>query len=166
MERVNNTGVLPVAQSGLRPPEEFAAVPIQLIKLAGTVAAVNVFGGHLKAPRRTDTGNGFLEVQIRVVDLDAIVATIGNVDEVLLGIDGDAMHRVELILAGTASSNGFDPGPVLCDLNDARVVVAVGDEDIVLSIPGDVGLPVECSHGSGRKSFGIFFAPFDEAFEE
>src|SRR5262245_33138383 len=122
MERMDDASSLPVAQASLRPAEQLSAVSVQLVEFARAVAAVNIFGGDLNAPRRGDAGDGFLKVQIVVIDLDTIVAAISDINQVLLHIHGDAMHRVELILAGTACSHGFNPGTVLCDLDDARVV--------------------------------------------
>ena len=58
------------------------------------------------------------------------------------------------------------PAAVLVDLHDARVVVAVGDEDVAGEIPRDVGRPIErappgtrraATSAAGRRSGRRFF---------
>ena len=87
----------------------------------------------------------FLIVQVIVIDLDAAVSAVGDVD-VVLGVRGDAMRGAELILVVTPGSHFLQPMAVRRNLDDARVAVAVGHEDIALRIEGHIGFTVECAH--------------------
>ena len=53
------------------------------------------------------------------------------------------MRKVELSGLVAAHAGGFHEPPALVVLDDARVSVAVGDEDVALGVPGHVGRPVE-----------------------
>ena len=88
-------------------PSSFPFV-IQPVDLARPVAAVDVLGSDLDAPRRAHAADGFLEVQIGVIDLDAEVAAVGDIN-VALRVRGDAVRRVELIVAGTVRSHRSSP---------------------------------------------------------
>ena len=83
-------------------------------------------------------------VGLRVDDLDAAVAAIGDVD-VALGVVGDGVRRVELPGLVAARADRLDEVAVLGELRDARIGVAVGDEDVTLEIEGDVGGPAEAA---------------------
>ena len=50
----------------------------------------------------------FLQLQFGVVDLDAIVAAIGDVD-IVVGVGGDAVRRVELVGAGAVRADRPSP---------------------------------------------------------
>ena len=71
-----------MAQTGLRPAEHLS-VHIQLVDLARrAVAAEQILRGtraDADAPRRAHAGEGFLEVEIRVIDLDAPDVAVGDV---------------------------------------------------------------------------------------
>src|SRR3954463_6900510 len=83
-----------------------------------------------------------LERPIVVEDLDALVAAIGRID-VALGIDGDAVDAGELAGRVASLAPRLDEHAVLRELGDARVAAAVGDEDVALRVPGDVGRAIE-----------------------
>src|SRR5207247_2650641 len=122
-------------------------------------------GGDLNTPRRGDAGDGFLEVHIGVVNLDALIATVGDIHETRLLIDGDAVYRTKLILAVAVRSHRLNPSAVLRYFDEARVAIAIAHIHIVLRIKCDVGLPVECAHGSDRKALRDLLSAFNEALE-
>src|SRR5262249_15145617 len=85
-----------------------------------------------------------------------------------LRIRSDAMRRIELALLFAGLAPGFNPVAVLIELRDARVDVAVTDEDIALRVPCDVGRLPELAvnwrprriHASPRAGFvGRFLFP-------
>src|SRR6266478_4090109 len=80
VERVDDASRLSVAQAGLRPPEQLPGM-IHLIELAVAVSAVKIFRSDLNGPWRSDPGDGFFEVQIEVIDLDAEVAAVGDINQ-------------------------------------------------------------------------------------
>ena len=84
-----------------------------------------------------------------VEDLDAAVATIGDVD-VVVCIDGDAVRGVELAWLVTRFAPGLEPIAVLVDFGDARIHVAVADVGVPGGVPRDVGNLTEHSI-DGRK---------------
>ena len=160
MEGMDDAAGLPHAHTGLGPAEQLPAV-IELIDFARAVPAVDVFGGDLDAPRHGYAGDRFFEIQIGVVNLNAQIAAIGNIDQARLFINGDAMRRVELVLAIAVGSHGLDPGAILGNLDDARIAVAIADEHIVLRIPGDICFAIEGAHVSRGMPFGDLFIAFD-----
>src|SRR5687767_11329370 len=85
-----------------------------------------------------------LQRQIVVEHHDAAIATIADV-HVALRVDGNRVWRVELILpvAALAAGELTDEPAVLVELDDARVHIAVRDEDVALRIPRDVGRTAE-----------------------
>src|ERR1019366_3702971 len=78
------------------------------------------------------------ESSVGIEDLNAPVAAIRDVD-IAPGIGGDAVRRVELtgLVAGRAPA--CYPLAVFVVLRDARIDVAVAEEDVALGIPGDIG---------------------------
>ncbi len=70
------------------------------------------------------------------------VAAIGDVDHAL-GVDRDRVRRAELQRAVAARADRLDEAAVLVELDDARVAVAVGHEDVALRIEADIGLPMK-----------------------
>ena len=83
-----------------------------------------------------------LEGAVVVEHLDALVAAVGGVD-IALRIDRDAADVGELAGSSSLLAPGLHEHAVLVELGDARVAQAVGDEDVALRIPGDVGRTVE-----------------------
>ena len=63
-----------------------------------------------------------------------------------------------------ALADRLHPVAVLVELRHARVVVAVGHEDVALRIPGDVGRPIEHARPRRRRAFEMV-AFLDEALE-
>src|SRR6266403_3103093 len=161
VDLVDQAAALAVAQAGLRPAEQLSVV-IQPVEFARSVAAIDVLGGDLDAPRRAYAADGFLEVQIGVIDLDAVVAAVADIN-VALRVRGDAMRRTELIRAGTVCSHRLHPCAVLRYLDDARVAIAIAHVDIVLRIPCYVGFPVECAHYSDRIALRDLLTAFEVA---
>src|SRR5436190_9245608 len=135
---MNQAAGLTTAQAGLCPPQELPCALVQLIELAVSVATVDVFGRDLNGPGRANARNGLLEIEIGVVHLNSEIAAVGDIHEALLGIHGDGVYGVELVRAGAASADRFDPRAVLAQLDDARVVVSISDEDVVLRVPGQI----------------------------
>src|SRR5579872_5035486 len=145
MDFVDQAGILAVAQAGLGPAQQLA-VQVELIDFAAeAIAAVHILGRTRRdadAPRRAHAGDGFLQLQFGVVDLDAIVSAIADVD-IVVGVGGDAVRRGELVGAGTVRADRAHPHTFAIHLGEARVAVAVADVDIVVRIPGHVGFAVE-----------------------
>src|ERR1700730_1193228 len=125
IERVDQiTGVLlAMILTGNKHAQHFSA-HIHLKDFAGsTVAAEQILGGtarDAKRPRGTHAGNGFLKVQVIVIDLDAPVSAVRDVN-VVLAVRGDAMRSGELILIVTPGSHFLQPMPVRRNLDDTRV---------------------------------------------
>src|SRR5882762_4509881 len=159
VKHMDQAATLAVTQAGLRPAEQLPIV-IQPVEFSRAITAVNVLGSDLDAPRRAYAGDGLLEVHVGVIDLDAVVAAVADIN-VALPVRGDAMRSAELIRAGTVCSHGFHPSAVLRDLDETRVAIAIAHVNIVLRIPCDVGFPVECAHGSGRITLGDLLTAFE-----
>src|SRR3954452_22436369 len=83
-----------------------------------------------------------LERPVVVEDLDALVAAIGRIN-VALGIDGDAVDAGELAGRVASLAPRLDEHAVLRERGDARFAAAIGDEDVALRVPGDVGRAIE-----------------------
>src|ERR1700692_5049150 len=60
------------------------------------------------------------------------------------------MRNPELILAGAVGSHFLQPMAARRDLDDARAAVAVGDINIALRIPGQIGWTLEGADRSVR----------------
>src|SRR5262245_39102832 len=89
-------------------------------------------------PRVADVIVDRAQDEVVVEHLDARVAAIGHID-VALRIDLQAVRRVHLARRGAARPDRLDELAELVELDDARVGVAVGDENVALRIPADVG---------------------------
>src|SRR5205807_4543435 len=84
-------------------------------------------------------------------DLDATVASVGYVN-VSLGIDGDAVRRVELTRLVARLSPRFEPVAVLIDLGDAGVDVSIADVGVSGCVPSHIGhLAKHSVHGWQRR---------------
>ncbi len=100
--------------------------------------------GHAGGPADADLVVDRLRLEVVVEHLVADVGAVGDVD-VALVVDLQAVRQVELagLLAGLFAADLGEEAPVLVELHDAVVAVAVGDEDIALLIPADVGRAAE-----------------------
>src|ERR1700677_3483388 len=87
---------------------------------------------------------------IGIENLDAPVAAIGHVD-VALRIGRDAVRRIELAGAAAGSAPLFHPVAILVELGDARVNIAIADEDVALRVPGDIGGLPELAVDGGKR---------------
>src|SRR5579872_2652186 len=107
--------------------------------------------GHGTHPRMDDLGWGNVDTNLAdkapvgIVYHDAAVAAVTHVD-VALCIGGYGVGGVQFELFGMLAILGLSPiAPllhpiaVLVELGDARVDVAVADEDVALRVPGHVG---------------------------
>src|SRR5260221_6357417 len=79
---------------------------------------------------------------VLVEHLDAIVRAIGDVDASVL-VDRDRVRRLQLAVAGAARAPHHQELAVLVELGDARVAVAVADEEGPVGQPRDVGGALE-----------------------
>src|SRR6185503_8624791 len=77
-----------------------------------------------------------------VEHLNARVSGVGGVD-VALRVDRDAVDVRELAGRGPFLTPRLHEHAVFRELGDARVAAAVGDENIALRVPRDVGRTVE-----------------------
>src|SRR3990172_9989574 len=105
-------------------------------------------------------------VQIRIEHLNTAIAAIRHVDETL-GVGRDAVRGAELVRAGASCADRLHPTPVLVDLRDPRVAVAIAHEDVVRGIPGHVGGSVEGAGVADRVAFieALLLPAFYEALE-
>src|ERR1700722_8828027 len=127
---VDDASRLALSESGLRPAKELSVV-IEPVNFARAIAAINVLWRNLDAPRRAYSANGFLEVQIVVINLDPEVATVGDIN-VPLRVRRAAVRDTELIFAGTVRSDCLHPTAALCNLDDALVAIAIAHKHTVL----------------------------------
>ena len=88
--------------------------------------------GRCTGTRVRRRGRSGLVIQVVVEHDDALVAAAAHVD-ISLGIDGDGMQESQLAGPRSATSGLFDEAAVLVVLDDARIDVAVGDEDVALA---------------------------------
>ena len=116
LKLVNDAAGLAHIQARLHPAEQLSAV-VEPVDFTRPVTTVDILGGDLDGPRRAHTSDGLLEVHIVVIDLDAEVAAVADIN-VTLRVGGDAMRRAELIVAGTVCSNRLLPVAVLVDLDE------------------------------------------------
>ena len=117
--------VFAAAQAGLRPTHHFSAGRIDLVEFArGAVRTENILlaagigARDAQAPGRAFAGNGFFEVQIVVIDLDAMIVAVGGID-IILGVHRDAVDDIELVGAGTVGAHCFQPMAARRDLDEA-----------------------------------------------
>ena len=93
------------------------------------------------------------EFAVLIEDLNAVVFTIGDIDEALRPTDENVVRLIEVTGGGSQVSPGLDELSVLGKFNDARVgfsAVSVGNVDFSVQTSGDSGRPVERVHaGSG-----------------
>src|SRR2546425_4760381 len=78
------------------------------------------------------------EFSVRIENLDAVVAAVGDVN-IVLRVDSDAVRSAELAGLIARFAPGPEPVAVLVDLGDARIDVAVADVSVAGGIPRDVG---------------------------
>src|SRR5712671_4314644 len=128
-------------------------VQFHLVDFAGLVDVVRRIGiGDIKHRIRTrghadrlgisEIADLRLEGAVVVEDLDAVVVAVGDID-IALRVNRNAADIVELALAGALLAPAFDEFAVLVEFGDARIALAVGDENVALGIPGDIGRTVE-----------------------
>src|SRR3984885_6869221 len=87
---------------------------------------------------RAVNGNLPEKLSLNIKDLDAAIATIGNVDAIL-SVDRDAVRSHELAGFAAGLSPGCYPVALLVDLGDPGVDVAIADVGVARRVPGDVG---------------------------
>ena len=87
---------------------------------------------------------------IGIENLDAPIAAIGHID-VALRIGSDAVRRVELAGAAAGRAPLLHPVAILVEFGDARIDVAITDEDVALRVPGDVGGLAELAVDGGKR---------------
>src|SRR5258706_5081500 len=81
-------------------------------------------------------------IEIVVEHLHARVAAVADIYQAL-GVNRDRVRRIELTGGAAPAADVSDESAALVVLHDARVHVAVGDEDVALRIPSDIGLAPE-----------------------
>src|SRR5256886_10408654 len=75
---------------------------------------------------------------IGIEDLDAAVATIGDVD-VVVRIDSDAVRGVEVARLVAGFAPRLEPVALFVDFGDTRIDIAVADVGVARGVPRDVG---------------------------
>src|SRR5439155_15684949 len=119
--------------------------------------------GDAHGPGRPDVGVGALEIPVVIEDLHPSVRSISDV-HVPLRVYCNRVRRIELTRIASTRAPGFDELSVLVELGDARIPVAVRNENISGRIPGDIGRTVEivahCSRArqSAASPAGAFTA--------
>ena len=92
-------------------------------------------GRDADRPGRADVVVNRLELQIVVEHLDAAVAAVADID-VALGVRRRWCAAGSVVPGADPSGpDGLDEAAVLVVLHDARIAVAVGDEDIARRRP-------------------------------
>src|SRR2546430_10824534 len=86
---------------------------------------------------------------ILVEDLNTVVGAIGDVDAAV-AIRRHGGWGIELPWSGPRRSPGHQVLPILIELHDAGVAVAVADEERAVGQPGPVGGAVEGLFALGR----------------
>src|SRR4029077_12384857 len=99
-------------------------------------------GGQADRLRVSEIADLRLEGAVIVEDLDAVVVAVGDVN-IALCIHGDTADIVELALARALLAPALDELAVLVEFGDARIALAIGNENVALGIPGDIGRTVE-----------------------
>src|SRR5579863_5279958 len=98
-----------------------------------------VADGRLGVRRRRNVdADCALIFAVDVEDLDAAVIAIGDID-CAARVGDNVMQRAELAFAIAGLAPRLQPVAVLVELGDARIDIAVADEDIAGRIPGDIG---------------------------
>src|SRR5262249_19194110 len=108
--------------------------------------AVEILMGPRRNAKRPGSANlviDRLELQIVVEDLDSAVTSVPNIN-VALRVGRDGVRKIELAPLRSLGANRRDVSPVLVVLDDPRIAISVGDENIPGGVPRDIGRPVEC----------------------
>src|SRR5262249_38511964 len=93
----------------------------------------------------------FLKITVMVEHLDAAIPAVCDVN-VAFRIGGDTVRRVELTgLCAPRIAPRFYPVPILVELRNARVDVAVADKNVALWIPCHVCRLAELSVDGGSR---------------
>src|SRR3954468_5638746 len=120
-------------------------------------------GGQADRLRVSEIADLRLEGAVVVEDLDAVVVAVGDID-IALRVDRDAADVVELALSAALLAPALHELAVFVEFGDARIALAVGDENIALGVPSDIGRTVEyVLRPPGAGCAGCPAAPFPTA---
>src|SRR5438270_162872 len=148
MDIPQSAGPVSLAAPGIK----IVAIDIELDDLGGGPvrdpdAAV---GGHVKELRSRGFAGAPLieELAIFVENLDAMVGPVGYEDAVSLRIEDHAVHILEdawprVVRRIGRLAEGHQEFAVFVELHDARIAVAIGDEDGPVRQPVDKGRTIE-----------------------
>src|SRR5271167_3135382 len=97
-------------------------------------------GRNADRPGSTHIQVRFLELAAVIENLNSPVAPVANVD-IALRVGREGVRRIELSGLGASRSPGLDEHTVLVELRDARVAIAIRNENVACGIPRHVGWP-------------------------
>src|SRR5712692_4610848 len=121
---------------------DFAVVHVGGAVRVGAIEVLVRARGYADGPWRADIEVHRLKFTVVIEDLNPAVFPVADV-YVPLGVRGDRVHGMKLAGLRPSGAPGLDEFSVLVELRDARIVVAIGDEDVSIRIPRDVGGPVK-----------------------
>src|SRR5205807_4141255 len=103
--------------------------------LRGSIGEAERPGGGRQVPNR-------FAIPLGVESLDAAVATVGDINDVII-VHHNTVRGVEVARLAAALTPGLDEISVLIELRHARIAVSVGDEHAPILAPADVRLLIE-----------------------
>ncbi len=110
-------------------------------------------GARVGADRHVDRDLA-QDFPVGVKDLNAAIATVGDVD-VVVRVDSDVVGRVELAGLVAGLSPGFEPDTVFVGFGYARIDVAVADVGVAGRIPSHVGDLAEKAIDGRERRLGM-----------
>ena len=98
--------------------------------------------GEAERPGRSRQVPNRFPIALRVENLDAAVAAVGDIDDVVI-VDHNTVRGVEVARLVATPAPVLDEVAILIELGNARIAVSVGDEHAAILAPGDVRLLIE-----------------------
>src|ERR1700720_3047219 len=109
--------------------------------------------GEAERPGRSRQVPNRLPIAISIENLDAAVATVGDVDDVVV-VYPQAVRGAEVARLGAALTPILNEVSVLIELRNSRIAVPVGDKHASILAPPDIRLLIEVGFaGSGTLNY-------------
>src|SRR3989441_505291 len=137
---VNGAGHAAVAAEGAQD----LAGDVHLVDPAHAAHEHHLIGsiGEAERPGRGRQVPNRFPIALSIEDLDAAIATVGDIDDVVI-VDHNTVRGVEGARLVATPTPVLDEVAILIELRHARIAVSVGDKHAAILAPGDVRLLIE-----------------------